>query len=127
MQYNEVKDLLEGYKHYIALMKGLDIDFKRNKRLNQFEYWVKIENQYGIEEHLLLMEVEMGDVRNKVVMTFGHASQFIHEFASEYSSKSEGFYPKFKENLNSVSFSVYNIDEIKKVLSLFENMGWFDL
>lgn len=121
--YSEVKGLLEGYSHYIALMTGLDIKFKRNKRFNQFEYWIYLHTG----EDLLLMTAEMGFVKNGIVtLIFEHANQFGMEFMDEYNSKPENFYPQFSHKVNSLHFTVYDIDQIKQVLDLFEKIGWFD-
>jgi hypothetical protein len=123
MQYREVRDVLRGYVEYVAIMHGLDIQMLRNKKLNEFKYWTHIEKNHVINYDELLLTVEMGDVREKIVMKFNGGIQFINLFEEKYHNGNYDF--KYDYHVNTISISVYNIEQVHKVLSLFEEIGFF--
>lgn len=123
MQYREVRDILAGYVEYIALMHGLDIKFSRNKKLNEFCYWVTVELGDVVNFDVALLVVEMGDVRNQIVMKFNVREKEFDEFKSKFDSLNYQF--NYKYQFNTLNIFVNNIDMIHKVLTLFEEIGFF--
>ena len=67
MNYHEVKNLLEGYVEYLSFMYGNStIELRRNKKLNQFEYWGLF--YANVATKSLFMEFEMGDIKECCVL-----------------------------------------------------------
>ncbi|MNJ90531.1 hypothetical protein D3C87_81290 [compost metagenome] len=113
MEYSEVKQVFKGYAEYMALEYGTNIKFSRNKVFNEFEYWTK---WWG--EDVKLLSIEVGSVKDGIVMKFNHTSEFTNDFLDRYNGDYSSIY-------NTLCFSVYDMNTIHELMKLFGEIGFF--
>lgn len=115
MEYLEIKQIFKGYAEYMALEYGTDIKFRRSKIFNEFEYWTK---QLG--EDLKIFSVEVGSVKNGIVMKFNHSAEFLSDFLEKY--KGLGGYSYV---YNVIMITAYDVEKIHELMNIFCEIGYF--
>lgn len=113
MEYLEIKQIFKGYAEYMALEYGADIKFRRSKIYNEFEYWTK---WFGVDTKLL--SVEVGSVKNGIVMKFNHSAEFLGAFLDRYKGGYSVIY-------NVIMISAYDVEKIHELMTLFCEIGYF--
>ena len=122
MNYYEVKNLLEGYVEYLSFMYGNStIELRRNKKLNQFEYWGLFYT--SVATKFLFMEFEMGDIKECCIVRVHYVywkDKFLEECQIEQLKVSH-----HAQFLKDFTVYIYSMEEFQKLFNILERIDYF--